>query len=181
MAASRGEDWGDANPLRRCLLYEERALLSTSASTSTTSRQTELQQHRDSGSVRNEGVESRVLVPCARRASGPCLLAAYSLDGAHNAGRRVVSEQGRSRMSRKKAGLVLDSAPLKCLEVPRAADGRRGSGEAARRKIRRGSSQRSHDVILLVNRELTPFPSCFFFHYAGPTAQPIDRAIDIAV
>ena len=60
-------------------------------------------------------MESRVLVPCARRASGPCLLAAYSLDGAHNAGRRVVSEQGRSRMSRKKAGIVLDSAPPPCI------------------------------------------------------------------
>ncbi len=35
----------------------------------------------------------------------------------------------------KKAALALDSAPMKCLEVLRAAGGRRGSGEAARRKI----------------------------------------------
>ena len=41
-------------------------------------------------------------------------------------------------------------------------------GEAARSKFRRASSRQSHDVILLVNRELTPLPSCFFFHEAGP-------------
>ena len=44
------------------------------------------------------------------------------------------------------------------------------SGEAVRSKFRRGSSRRCHDLILLVNRELTPYPFCFFSHRTGRTA-----------
>ena len=46
----------------------------------------------------------------------------------------------------------------------------RAAAKPPRSQFRRASSRRSPDVILLVNRELTPFPSCFFFHQTGRTA-----------